>query len=188
MRRLSAQIGDPKGRYCANLGHKQDDELGLIYMRARYYEPGSGRFVNSDPNREGTNFYIYGNDNPIGYRDASGCGSILELLQLLAEMLKDAKSATEALLMIGDIESAEDVAYQEWMSKGAQYQAQFDAVKATATDGVSIDAQERLRIMNFLEDSAIECRAGANAERAFFKEQIEVERMMYEIERDAELE
>ena len=27
--------GDPKLRYCASLGHKQDDESGLIYMRAR---------------------------------------------------------------------------------------------------------------------------------------------------------
>lgn len=30
--------GSPSGRYCANLGHVQDDETGLIYMRARYYE------------------------------------------------------------------------------------------------------------------------------------------------------
>jgi len=34
--RIGAQTGDPKGRYCANLGHKQDDESGLVYMRARY--------------------------------------------------------------------------------------------------------------------------------------------------------
>ena len=28
--------GGPRGRYCANLGHVQDDESGLIYMRAWY--------------------------------------------------------------------------------------------------------------------------------------------------------
>lgn len=28
-------------KYCANLGHIFDDELGLIYMRARYYEPST---------------------------------------------------------------------------------------------------------------------------------------------------
>ena len=27
--------GDPKLRYCASLGHRQDDESGLVYMRAR---------------------------------------------------------------------------------------------------------------------------------------------------------
>jgi RHS repeat-associated protein len=37
--------GADKGKHCANLGHKQDDESGLVYMRARYYEPTSGRFV-----------------------------------------------------------------------------------------------------------------------------------------------
>ena len=42
--RRGAATGDPKGRYCASLGHKQDDESGLTYMRARYYEPTSGRF------------------------------------------------------------------------------------------------------------------------------------------------
>ena len=47
--RLGATAGDPKDRYCANLGHKQDDESGLVYMRARYYEPTSGRFISQDP-------------------------------------------------------------------------------------------------------------------------------------------
>ncbi len=46
--RAQQNAGDPKLRYCANLGHNQDDESGLIYMRARYYEPASGRFVSED--------------------------------------------------------------------------------------------------------------------------------------------
>ena len=45
--------GGPKGRYCANLGHVQDDESGLIYMRARYYEPSTGRFISEDPAQDG---------------------------------------------------------------------------------------------------------------------------------------
>jgi RHS repeat-associated protein len=47
--RNSDTSGDPKGRYCASLGHKADDESGLTYMRARYYDPGCGRFVSEDP-------------------------------------------------------------------------------------------------------------------------------------------
>lgn len=46
-------LGDPSGRYCANLGHVQDDESGLVYMRARYYEPGTGRFISEDPAMDG---------------------------------------------------------------------------------------------------------------------------------------
>jgi len=64
--------GDPKGRYCASLGHKQDDESGLIYMRARYYDPTSGRFVSQDPKHSGANWFVYGDDEPVDNVDANG--------------------------------------------------------------------------------------------------------------------
>jgi RHS repeat-associated protein len=63
---------DSKGKYCANLGHVQDDESGLIYMRARYYEPGRGRFVSEDSNRHGSNWVNYCGDNPVNAIDQSG--------------------------------------------------------------------------------------------------------------------
>ena len=63
---------EPRQRYCANLGHLQDDESGLIYMRARYYEPGTGRFVSEDPAMDGSNWYSYCRNNPTNYRDANG--------------------------------------------------------------------------------------------------------------------
>ena len=62
-----------KGRYCAELGHKQDDESGLIYMRARYYESASGRFVSQDHWLKGWNFYVYCSNCPISRQDFSGC-------------------------------------------------------------------------------------------------------------------
>lgn len=64
--------GDPKNRYCANLGHVQDDESGLIYMRARYYEPRAGRFESKDSNLSGTNWYLYCRDNPVTMTDLRG--------------------------------------------------------------------------------------------------------------------
>ena len=64
--------GDPKLRYCANLGHRQDDESGLIYMRARYYEPTSGRFVSQDPAKHGGNWFVYCGNNPANRIDMSG--------------------------------------------------------------------------------------------------------------------
>lgn len=70
--RLGAQTGDPSGRYCGNLGHKQDDESGLIYMRARYYEPASGRFLSEDPSRNGPNWVVYCGNNPVGAIDVNG--------------------------------------------------------------------------------------------------------------------
>ena len=64
--------GDPAQRYCANLGHVTDDESGLIYMRARYYEPSTGRFLSEDPARDGWNWYVYCGNEPVGHVDPSG--------------------------------------------------------------------------------------------------------------------
>jgi RHS repeat-associated protein len=64
--------GTDKGKHCANLGHKQDDESGLVYMRARYYEPTSGRFVSEDGSGDGRNWYTYCQNSPINFRDGSG--------------------------------------------------------------------------------------------------------------------
>jgi RHS repeat-associated protein len=57
--------------YCANLGH-QEDETGFIYMRARYYEPTTGRFISEDPARDGVNWYLYADGNPVNRVDADG--------------------------------------------------------------------------------------------------------------------
>ena len=70
--RIGTQTGDPKGRYCANLGHKQDDESGLTYMRARYYEPISGRFIGEDPGMHGQNLFLFCSNDPVNKVDQTG--------------------------------------------------------------------------------------------------------------------
>jgi RHS repeat-associated protein len=50
------------------------DENGLLYIRARYYDPGQRRFVNEDPLgvlRE-PNLYAYAAGDPINYVDPTG--------------------------------------------------------------------------------------------------------------------
>jgi RHS repeat-associated protein len=54
--------------YCANLGHPED-ETGLVYMRARYYEPATGRFISEDPARDGVNWHLYADGNPVNRVD-----------------------------------------------------------------------------------------------------------------------
>ena len=54
------------------LGHLSDTSTNLIYMRARYYDPGTGRFVNQDPSANGNNWFVYCDDNPINEQDANG--------------------------------------------------------------------------------------------------------------------
>ncbi|MCO5297495.1 MAG: RHS repeat-associated core domain-containing protein [Fimbriimonadaceae bacterium] len=72
---VRAQAGvttDPNTRYCANLGHKQDDESGLIYMRARFYDSGTGSFISQDPAMDGANWFVYCNNDPVNMVDADG--------------------------------------------------------------------------------------------------------------------
>lgn len=45
------------------------------YYRARYYDPGNGRFASEDPigfDAGGENFYAYTENNPIGFKDPRG--------------------------------------------------------------------------------------------------------------------
>lgn len=80
-----SNTGGPKQRYCASLGHVQDDESGLNYMRARYYEPGTGRFVSEDRCRQGLNWSAYAGCDPINFSDSSGNATGWDgLLQLMA--------------------------------------------------------------------------------------------------------
>jgi RHS repeat-associated protein len=58
----------------------QTDPNGLLYMRARYYNPYLCRFVSVDPAgfAGGLNFYAAFNGNPISYLDPFGLGAVGE--------------------------------------------------------------------------------------------------------------
>ena len=66
-------------------GREFDSEVGLLFNRARYFDPSAGRFLSQDPIRfgGGVNFYAYTRNNPVvrtdpfGYYSGSGVvGSI----------------------------------------------------------------------------------------------------------------
>jgi len=57
-------------------GRLLDEESGLYYYRARYYDPVKGRFLQRDPlgYYDGMNLYEYVRGNPIAGTDPSGLG------------------------------------------------------------------------------------------------------------------
>ncbi len=66
---------------------EQTDSNGLLYLRARYYNPTVAVFPNLDP-LEGTptspqslNRYSYVQGNPVNYRDPSGLAPFLAAVQ-----------------------------------------------------------------------------------------------------------
>jgi RHS repeat-associated protein len=55
-----------------------DDGNGLLYMRARFYDPEIGRFISKDPIGFGggdLNLYAYVGNNPVNHRDPMGLWS-----------------------------------------------------------------------------------------------------------------
>ncbi|MGP4842946.1 RHS repeat-associated core domain-containing protein [Marinobacter sp. 1Y8] len=71
------QNGSSWNRF-AFTGHEEDRETGLIYAKARYYDPDTGRFLSQDPWEGDTtiapslNKYLYAYGNPLYYIDPDG--------------------------------------------------------------------------------------------------------------------
>ncbi len=55
-------------------GREYDTETGLAYHRARYYDPGMGRFLSPDPiwTADDINLYRYVANSPVMYTDRNG--------------------------------------------------------------------------------------------------------------------
>lgn len=57
-------------------GQYFSSDTGLIYLRARTYDPATAQFLTVDPLNELTRVpYVYGNDNPLSSSDALGLSS-----------------------------------------------------------------------------------------------------------------
>jgi len=64
-----------------------DEGNGLMYMRARYYDPEIGRFINKDPIglSGGINLFTYAGNNPINFTDPQGLLGWDALIEWLAK-------------------------------------------------------------------------------------------------------
>lgn len=54
------------------MGEQYGDSTQLLYLRARYYNPTDGRFINKDPSRLESNLYLYAQGNPVNRVDPTG--------------------------------------------------------------------------------------------------------------------
>ena len=69
----------------------QDEDTGLVYMGARYYDPALGRFLSVDAvgfneqNVHSFNRYAYANNNPYKFKDPNGLNAVTAVGGLLTE-------------------------------------------------------------------------------------------------------
>ena len=103
---VSPTAGDTNPfRYC---GEYFDTQSGTYYLRARYYNPSTGRFTTEDPIRDGLNWYAYCAGNPVTFNDPSGqfLGTVFDIVSLgfsIWDVWKDPKDIGAWLGLAGDI-------------------------------------------------------------------------------------
>lgn len=74
-----------------------DDENGLYFMRARYYDPKLGRFISEDQVWD-VNLYAYGDNNPIIYIDPNGTNFIDPIISNVKNRIKATKEKIKGLI------------------------------------------------------------------------------------------
>ena len=72
----------PSPSYCS--GEQYDPDLGLYYLRARYYNPATGRFLSRDPedgkpvDPKTLHKYLYADGDPVNAKDPTGRSALEE--------------------------------------------------------------------------------------------------------------
>ena len=109
-------------------GEYLDEESGLIYLRARYYDPSVGRFISEDPIRDGMNWYAYCGNSPVNFYDCNGMwmegdeklsqGAQI-YTQHYGEKWEEANQRYQEAIATGDISGAETARLEmhEWNAK-----------------------------------------------------------------------
>jgi RHS repeat-associated protein len=65
------EVGSAASTY-GYTGEWVDEYTNLVFLRARWYAPETGRFTQIDPSRQERNLYLYTNSNPVNHTDPTG--------------------------------------------------------------------------------------------------------------------
>jgi RHS repeat-associated protein len=137
-------------------GENLDQETGLQYLRARYYDPATGRFISRDPMR-GTltnpitqNPYIYAGDNPTAYVDPSGqqAEEIIEEGLPLLEKVADgcAEGGMAAIRALGQL--------GQLLSEVEQNSTRIPSITQTATYRIPDGLNESLGLLQEVKNAS----------------------------------
>ena len=91
--------------------HEQLDDLGLVHMNGRVFDPVLGRFLSVDPyvgdpcDSQDYNRYSYLGNNPLGGTDPSGYFSLKDAAKIVAVVVAAVVTAGAALYAIGGASS-----------------------------------------------------------------------------------
>ncbi|NJO56575.1 MAG: hypothetical protein HC834_09845, partial [Rhodospirillales bacterium] len=87
--------------------HEHLEDLGLVHMNGRIFDPVLGRFLSADPNIDGVsdsqgyNRYSYVHNNPLNATDPSGYLSLKDVVKIVAIVVVGVVTAGAGLVAIG---------------------------------------------------------------------------------------
>jgi RHS repeat-associated protein len=98
-------------------GYRYDNETGLYYVNARYYNPNLGRFLQTDPAglSGGTNLYAYVGNDPVNLLDPLGLCATDASLASGVRLVPDIDKTP------GDSYAMRDILYQMQNTDGTSY-------------------------------------------------------------------
>ena len=105
--------GTSSHKFVGQLGHPSEDNTGLIYMRARYYDPSIGRFTSEDTAKDGGNWFVYCYDNPGNHVDVTGNNPTEDLIKAFIGAL--GKQTLEWLMTL--IKAGKSKAAAYWLKR-----------------------------------------------------------------------
>ncbi len=86
-------------------GHEMIDDIGIVNMNGRVYDPALGRFMSADPmihdvtNSQDLNRYSYVHNNPLSYTDMNGYGFFKKLGRFFKKIFKPLLAIAIALTL-----------------------------------------------------------------------------------------
>jgi len=110
-------------------GEQYDQDLGLYYLRARYYNPATGRFMSRDPldgqlkDPKSLHKYLYAEGDSVDAIDPTGRGALLQFIFTTAEI----SMPVEAVLSSAGAKAAVCLAGIALFVKGLATSSLFDA-------------------------------------------------------------
>ena len=99
------KVGNTPNNYLYR-GEQYDQDLGLYYLRARYYNPATGRFLSKDPedgksgDPKTLHKYLYAGGDPVNAWDPTGRADLVQYFMAIKKVLK-APGAVAAAGLLG---------------------------------------------------------------------------------------
>ncbi len=115
-------------------GKDLDEDTGLYYYNARWYDAGTGRFISEDPARDGQNWFIYVSNNPQKFIDPTGMWTMPSIKDLVGLYANHSRSASATIIKAasGNEKAKEDLTQA---GKGASVEFLRDTASASSIAG-----------------------------------------------------